>query len=525
MRLLSCENPQRVFNKYLGEYVYVPCGHCNICRNKRAAKYTNLLERERLQHQFCFFVTLTYSDEHIPVLSTGRYDELNLHTNIDTNFFPSRSRDSFCIPFKDLFPKKEDGSHNWDFYDYQFFIKYLRSDRFKGLPYASKTDAQLFLKRLNKYAHDKITHQYKNFRYFLVSEYGSTTFRPHFHCIFYVDNARFADQFADCITSCWQYGINDTQLVDSTACGYVAQYINQFSDLPYVYQNKYLSPFFLCSRNPFIGAFSQLLEVDKAIVDNGYCETFVQRKVSDTQLSNVPLQQSYQDRLFPKCPCFSSVSDTLRTRFYRAYEQYGSRELKGFLNIIVFKIIRGVRSEFIDYLRERLTLNYTAGYKQIAQTYDAYKLLDEYSFNFLRRMYYVGRKVSRQACRFGLNTLVYISKIIKYYANRELYRLRKIYEFQENLSQYDADSCALLYPEYINKLGFAYGEYIDNVSSDVAKAQIVDAAYFAFSNKKTHFKNAYLDSLKTKDDGFLYNLITTFIYGKKCNEIIEALAT
>ena len=73
MHLLSCEHPQRVYNKYSQEYVWVPCGKCNICKNRRAAHYTELLERERSQHLFTFFVTLTYSDEHLPMLSFGDF--------------------------------------------------------------------------------------------------------------------------------------------------------------------------------------------------------------------------------------------------------------------------------------------------------------------------------------------------------------------------------------------------------------------------------------------------------------------
>ena len=54
-----------------------------------------------------------------------------------------------------------------------------------------------------------------------------------------------------------------------------------------------------------------------------------------------------------------------------------------------------------------------------------------------------------------------------------------------------------------------------------------DAEYLALSNKKTHFKNAYLDSLQYKKDPkykSLYCLIKTYLYAKKCNETIEAFA-
>ena len=196
MRLLSCENPQRVYNKYIDDYVWVPCGKCAICRNKRAAKYTNLLERERENHRYSFFVTLTYDEQSCPQLVLDGFGEIPWRNTLRySTFYSTRYRDNLCIPFRDLFPMDRFGYdfhlsdirffYNWIFPSYEYDVNTGRCDKdiniHHGLPYASKTDAQLFLKRLNKYCHDKITNQFKNFRYFLVSEYGSTTFRPHFH--------------------------------------------------------------------------------------------------------------------------------------------------------------------------------------------------------------------------------------------------------------------------------------------------------------------------------------------------------
>lgn len=525
MQLLSCSNPKRVFNKYTGEYVYVPCGECSICKNKRAAHYTQLLERERSQHAISFFVTLTYDELNLPIVSFGQRvpDYADHSDRLDRYVYTcSRERDCDCIPFSDLFPpdKKDD----YTLSDLLYFGRYVR---YGGLPYASKSDIQLFLKRLNKYIHDKITYQYKNFRYFVVSEYGSTTFRPHFHAIFFIDNRRLIDEFENCIAACWKFGIYDCKPVESSACAYVSQYINKSSDLPYVYRNKQISPFFLCSRNPFIGALSERPENDKEIIMSVSPTTFGKRKPSDIQFSQLPLQPSYQNRLFPKCPSYSSLSDSLRIRFYSAYSRYGKTSLKEFLNLIVYKIIAGRCDEFFSYLRSILVIDYSAGYKQLASTFNAWKLLDDYSFNYLRRMYYVGRKLSRQACLFGITLKVYIAKIIQYYDYKKpQYLLSQQYEYQENLSQSDSDSIAAMYLDFLRDMGFSLRSYLHEISSTVGLTQIHDADYFDFCNKKTHFKNAYLDSLQLKESSiFLYNLIKCYLYGKKCNETIEALAT
>ena len=515
-------------NKYTHEYVWVPCGECSICKNRRSAHYNELLEREKLQHRYCFFVTLTYSNEYVPVLTPGDFVERdNLH---DISYFGSRERDSICIPFDDLFPKDK-ALHPFSKYymsrcpdwaycnaDLEFFDSWIK---YGGLPYASKTDAQLFLKRLNKYAHDHYTSTFKNFRYFLVSELGSTTFRPHFHAIFFVDHPRFAEGFADSVSACWKYGRVDSQFVENSACGYVAQYINKSADMPYVYKHKSLRPFFLCSRNPFIGAFTECPEDDAKIVFNSAVTQAVRKGKHSNEVISVPLQQSYQNRLFPKCPLYSQVSDFVRTEFYTISRRFHGKTLRSFLSSIYDLMVSDIKTELAEFFRYQLKFN------EFAQPWnDPCILFDEYSFNFLRRLYYFGRKVARQACLFGLSIYDYIQRIFDYYNKKELYLLSEQYGYQSVVSQLDSDSCALMYPDYLFDNGFSVSQYMHVQECSVALNQCADADYLYFSNKKTHFKNAYLDSLSLKRDSlYLFTLLKTYFYAKKCNETLEAFAS
>ena len=513
MRLLSCSHPKRVYNKYSGEYVFVPCGECAICKNRRASHYTALLERERLQHKYCFFVTLTYSDEKIPVLNSQDFFQRD---TIEIDYFGSRERDGIRIPFTDLFPKDKKGDYLQA--DIDFFAGWLEHG---GLPYASKTDVQLFLKRLNKYAHDKITHQFKNFRYFIVSELGSTTFRPHFHGIFFVDDDGLASQFEDCVSSCWQLGIIDSQSVENSACGYVAQYINKSADMPYVYQHKSLRPFFLCSRNPFIGTLSKCEADDKEIVDNSIVTSCIREKPNSNKFVVVPHEQSYQNRLFPKCPCYGSVTDTLRTQFYSISRRFCGETLQDFLGQIFDYMVSLAKDELALYLRAKLNFS-KLDFKDYR---NPLLLFDEVSFNFLRRLFYFGRKVARQACQFGLSIYAYTKKIVDYYNNKEIYLLHEQYQTQEIVSADDVEACACMYPEFLFNNNYTVVSYAAECDCSVVNNQIADAIHFYFSNKKTHFKNAYFDSLRLKETSkFLYNLLKTYFYAKKCNETLEAFA-
>lgn len=518
MHLLSCKNPQRVYNKYINEYVWVPCGHCSICKNRRAAHFTQLLEDEQLQHRYCFFVTLTYSDEYLPRLQPVDFE---INKSLDKSYFSSRERDRICIPFSQLFDDKH--KDEFDEADLDFFYDWIDAG---GLPIASKSDCQLFLKRLNKYIHDKITGQYKNFRYFLVSEFGSTTFRPHYHAIFYCDNEELGNRFADCVAACWEFGRIDTQYVENSACAYCAQYVNKSDDLPYVYKNRALAPFYLCSRNPFIGTFRQRAEDDFEMVNDTVVETPARKAKDSTQYVNVPLQPCYQNRLFPKPPCYRSLSDTLRVEFYQISRRFRIDSLKRFIGDVFDYITCDLlHTELRDFLSNKLVFSDVKDELFRFDHRDPSVLFDKTSFNWLRRLYYFAKRVTCQACQFGYTLAKYKSKIEDYYNKKELWLLRKMYEYQELLAPTEVESIVVMYPEYLFQNGYTISQYIGELDCLEPKLYIADCDYYSYSNKKTHFKNAYLDSTEFRVKyPVLHKIIKKFYYAKKCNEAIEALA-
>ena len=112
MHLLNCLNPQRVFNKYSQRYVFVPCRECEHCLNNHARFWINRCEKERKQHRFSFFVTLTYDDNHLPILDFGDFSVSPDHRvwNSDTIFYPSKGDDLNLTygDFEILFDDKSD---------------------------------------------------------------------------------------------------------------------------------------------------------------------------------------------------------------------------------------------------------------------------------------------------------------------------------------------------------------------------------------------------------------------------------
>ena len=535
MHLLSCENPQRVYNKYIDEYVWVPCGKCNTCRNMKASRWTEALERERAMHRYCMFVTLTYDDYNLPKVNLGYYGNevfsLSVAERCNVEFLSSRLHDDICIPFQD-FKLKHASDEEKD-----LFMGIYR--QFGGIPYASYSDIQYFHKRLNKWFYQNVTNKFGNFRFFTVSEFGSTTLRPHFHSIYYVDDQRVAERFAEGVCSCWKLGITDTKYVESSACAYVAQYVNKFSDLPLFYKETKLKPKYWFSKFPIIGVEdfdnTQRIVYDDSenmqkIFDQCLVEVCFRRKASATDFSVRPLHKSVENRLFPKCPFFSKISYSCRIELYNIASRFGvenykrpfevfRRKVMAFLDSIysqswVFQ--RNIRTEFSDFLNEMF-------YKPFMSDDEC---LSERAYGWLRRLYYMSRKVLRNMLEFNVNLSTYVERIIEYYNKKELWLLKKFYSYQ---SAYEgiSDDLALMYPEYLYSLGFIRPRFYckaNNEPVDV-RVQRSDGAFYAYSNKKTHFKNAYLDSLAFKDS--YYNLfinLKKYYYAQKCNETFETIA-
>lgn len=503
MHLMSCEHPIRVFNKYINQWVWTTCGKCNSCKNRRAKMWTDACERERSYSKFTLFVTLTYDEYSLPLYNvTGGFDsekDISVISNCSEFILQStRLPDKECVTFsKDSFDIKADR----ELFDY-----YLEN---KGIPYASRSDIQLFHKRLNKWFFQNVSDKYKNFRYFVVSEYGSTTLRPHFHALYFVNDEEVARRFSDGIMACWKYGRYDCQYVENSACSYVAQYINKLHDLPSFYRAKQIRPFFLCSRNPIIGSMYEHSQSDEEIFNNSVVQTFDYSR-KDSRLVLHELDKSTENRLFPKCPSYREVSYSMRVKLYSVSSRFGS--CKGF---------DGFCEEIRSYLRSHVG-EFSVMLRSCVDGFSSS------GTNWLRRLYYLSRKVCFKALRFGVSISEYVRKIDDYWNKKELHLINKMYEFQETYVAKDnrclSDDLVLMYPDFLWSNGFTYGDMLKQYTPLDVIDQRETAKMFAMSNKRSHFKNLYLDSLKDKNNKFFLTL-KKFYYAKECNEIIEALAT
>lgn len=106
----------------------VPCGKCLECLKDRQNSWKIRLQEESRDHLYCYFFTLTYNDENVP----------------------------FVI-------------HNGE--------KVL---------HVCKVDIQKWIKRSRIY-YERLFKRPIDFKYFVCSEYGPNTARPHYHGIIFTD--------------------------------------------------------------------------------------------------------------------------------------------------------------------------------------------------------------------------------------------------------------------------------------------------------------------------------------------------
>ncbi len=184
---MACYRPLTAFQCFDGSVVFVerqgdvvrrlslPCGQCVGCRLERSRQWAMRCMHEASLWPANCFITLTYSDEHLP----------------------------------------ESGSLEYD--DFQKFMKRLRK-RFRGVA-AGPSPSALF-----------------PIRFYMAGEYGENFGRPHFHaCVFNFD---FPDKTlwmktksgsrifrSKSLEELWPFGYSSIGDVNFQSAAYVARYI------------------------------------------------------------------------------------------------------------------------------------------------------------------------------------------------------------------------------------------------------------------------------------------------------------
>lgn len=246
-----CQHPRTVVNKYTHEPVVVPCGCCPSCVLRRSGIQTNLLTTYSAQFRYVYFVTLTYAPCFLPTLEvsiietcTDDIADVPCFPNIDD--LDAGDPNTYLFGFRSVprsaSVKVKNSTVERVFKDPEIRFTYpmkpkellsiltkIKHNVPNRIPYVCNRDLDLFLKRLRSYYPDE------KLRYYAVSEYGPTSYRPHWHLLLFSNSERFSKTICENVSKAWSYGRCDASLSRGFAAPYVASYVNSFVALPDFY--------------------------------------------------------------------------------------------------------------------------------------------------------------------------------------------------------------------------------------------------------------------------------------------------
>lgn len=153
----------------------------------------------------------------------------------------------------------------------------------KGFMTLNKVCTQRFFKRLRK-ATPQTT-----WKYYLVGEYGSQNWRPHYHIILFADTQWSKDQLLIQLYKSWDKGVIDVGTVTGASVAYTLKYVQKPKRVPAHKNDDRLPEFSLMSKGLGINYLTQ------NIVDYHASNLSENYAVQDGY--KVPLPRYYRDRI------------------------------------------------------------------------------------------------------------------------------------------------------------------------------------------------------------------------------------
>lgn len=533
MKVINCLRPTRIRNKYSGEMLTVGCGTCKACLMKMSNKAAYLCQIHEHDYKYCMFVTLTYDNENIPLMTYERIADSSFYADVVTpDFDPTgfnsyesvddAKRDFYLYEFNDCTPRLMDergdfGVSMFQSYHSPFEMKMLASKfNLDGkFPYLNKRDLQLFIKRLRKQisriSNEKITH-------YSVGEYGPIHFRPHFHCLFYFNDEKILQVFAQLVRSCWSFGRVDTQLSRGKCSSYVAKYVNSRVSVPRIFNHNAVRPFALHSIH-----FAQriYLREKKEIYENAPSD-FVHKFVDiSSQVVELYPWRSVTSLFFPKCKGYGRKSHdelsftyrillTVRRLFGTDKEKFPYEEEKTISELaesVVNEIVRGRHDAYDNInLWRKYTHSYVASW--FAKELNIVDLDELHRTRFMN-----GKRVlndEQKRVLNGIKSILYTSKHFLYFVcdNLSSYeiarKIDKIQEFYEYVDYSNLVSWYQMQQTVIESDGQEVLPYFyDNSNLDIAVPLFSFGFYKCFENDTNE---RFVRSIKHKQLNDLNNI-------------------
>lgn len=221
-----------------------PCGRCLECVQQLQNDWANRMCDEFKLWKHAYFGTFTYGNSCIPYVDVVPSD------------LPEDKFSFLCdaiqnLPISSSLVKAR---NRQDLFSDYLTPKSIYNKLSFRVPYVSTYHVQCFIKRVRS-DYERKYNELLDFKYFICSEYGPCTLRPHYHAIFF-SNVCW-ERFAPFIYKHWYMGairgFHELELRNGTisdACAYVAKYCvkPQEFENPYVSAGLIPKPFRLMSK-------------------------------------------------------------------------------------------------------------------------------------------------------------------------------------------------------------------------------------------------------------------------------------
>ena len=270
-----CQYRSFITNKYNNARIAVDCGQCDYCIHKKAQKASMRVKTAGSSFKYSYFVTLTYDNEHIPLMACkvldSDYDDVigisgdihfghEYHKYIPVSEYQcddsSMLRHIFfeqvqgTVPFDRKIKEYVPARDNWflsmsairsfiyktqsvDKTDYSASGQYGRDNL---IPFLNYVDVQNYIKRLRKYLYNQLG-SYETLHFYAVGEYGPVHFRPHYHILLFTNSEEVSKVLRYCHDKSWKFGRSDFQIARGGASSYVSSYVNSLSSAPLLYRS------------------------------------------------------------------------------------------------------------------------------------------------------------------------------------------------------------------------------------------------------------------------------------------------
>lgn len=417
------------------------------------------------------FVTLTYNNENLPLVEyDDDFDNFKLSfTQLDRstgeNKRVRRNLDSVDLRKFLGITDLDDSGQAVSFGDsiiphfvssaYGDVRQYDKKNRFAVV---FKEDVQKFIKRLRSYLSVKFkgTEVDSRLRFYVCSEYGPRTFRPHYHILLaFSSQICWRSVDAECVLNIWNKQDIPTDPVRlSEICKpiqnihasakYISGYLVKCIDVPRVLQYPDFKTFHSSStRIPFgseavdISDFSSSLEKDGPTRIISYYNVQESCFVTNKRTFN----SSFTSRYFPKFVGHSCLSsDVLREIFRLIYSYY--KHGKGLPDLrsafcSIFPSFQGIR-DYIKHNTHRFTYSFSSSpfggfYSVLKDVKNFHTILP----NSVKNKFTSSQSVSKLLCsdfRIGTSEFDILIHLYLFGIPRNLSICRRIYK---NIDQHD----------------------------------------------------------------------------------------